>query len=117
MPYTAGETYEGRIVTKDENTYLIAPNGITLTGNDLRDLGAEPRTQAHIFALDSNAYKIQLTGEAAAAPPESSDSGPKIEQIMPRVNSQTTLIVALALGILALGFVLLYRASAPKQAK
>lgn len=117
FPYTSGETYEGRIVTKDENTYLIAPNGITLTGNDLRDLGAEPRTQAHIFALDSNAYKIQLTGEAAATPPESSDSGPKIEQIMPRINSQTKLILALALGILALGFVLLYRASAPKQAK
>ena len=117
FPYTAGDSYEGRIVTKDENTYMIAPNGITMTGNDLRDLGTEPRTQAHIFALDAQTYKIQLTGEAAGAAPESTESGPKIEQIMPRVNSQTKVIVALALGILALGFVLLYRASAPKQAK
>src|SRR5206468_6344379 len=106
FPYTSGEPYEGRVVTKDENTYLIAPSGITLTGNDLRDLGTEPRTQAHIFALDSDKYKIQLTGEAAAAAPQPSDSGPKIEQIMPRVNSQTKLILALALGILALGFAL-----------
>ena len=30
VPYTAGEPYAGKIVTKDENTYLIAPNGITL---------------------------------------------------------------------------------------
>jgi hypothetical protein len=118
FPYTTGETHEGRIVTKDENTYLIAPSGISLTGDNLRDLGTEPRTQAHIFALDSDRYKIQLTGEAVVNAPEtSSDGAPKIVQIMPRVNSQAKLIVALALGILALGFVLLYRASDPKRAK
>ena len=37
-------------------------------------------------------------------------SGPQIEQIMPRLYNQSTLILGLALGILALGFVLLYRA-------
>ena len=36
-----------------------------------------------------------------------------IEQIMPRVYGQAGLIVALALGILALGFALLYRARPP----
>jgi hypothetical protein len=113
-PYTSGSPYAGKVATKDENTYLIVPSGVTLAGDGLNDLGSEPRTQAHIFGLAASAYKITLTGEQAAAPeaeqPES--SGPQIEQIMPRVNRQAAPIVGIALGILALGFVLLYRNSA-----
>jgi len=124
VPYTAGEPYEGKVVTKDENTYLIAPNGITLTGDGLTDLGAEPRTQAHIFGLSATSYKIQLTGAEAAPPAAAADqpesSGPQIEQIMPRVFNQAPLILGLALGILALGFAMLYRAEpaapSPKEA-
>ena len=116
VPYNAGESYAGRVLTKDENTYLIVPNGVSLSGENLSDLGAEPRTQAHIYGLSGNTYKIQLGGamaEAAAPASEAdSESGPKIEQILPRVNKQATLIVGLTLGILALGFVLLYRGQA-----
>jgi hypothetical protein len=114
VPYTAGEPYQGKIASKDDNTYLIAPSGITLTGENLTDLGAEPRTQAHIFGLQGTAYKIELSGVAAATPaaPEAegeSEAGPQIQAILPRVNSQAGAILAIALGILALGFVLLYR--------
>ena len=115
-PYTSGEAFAGKVPSKDENTYLIAPNGITLAGEGLNDLGAEPRTKAHIFGLTANTYKITLTGEEAAPPDapdaaaEQSDAGgPGIEQIMPRVNSQAIPILGIALGILALGFILLYR--------
>ena len=47
------------------------------------------------------------------------DGGPQIEQIMPRVNSKAMLDLWLALGILALGFALLYRAAraAPPKAE
>jgi hypothetical protein len=106
VPYTEGAAYEGRIVTKDDNTYLIAPNGVTLQGENLNDLGLEPRTQAHIYGLTGAAYKVELSAEAS-----DSDSGPRIEQIMPRIYGQVWLIVALALGILALGLALLYRAA------
>jgi len=117
-PYTEGADYDGKIASKDENTYLIVPNGVTLTGEGLNDLGAEPRTQAHIFGLTASTYKVKLTGAVAAAPADagsggdaaSDDAGPRIEQIMPRVNSKTIPILAVALGILALGFALLYRA-------
>jgi hypothetical protein len=119
--YQAGEPYAGKIPSKDENTYLIAPNGITLTGEKLNDLGAEPRTQAHIYGLQGDTYKITLTG-AEVAPPGAADtaeqaenSGPQIEQIMPRVNGKTTLILGLALGILGLGFAMLYRNHAATQ--
>jgi hypothetical protein len=111
-PYTSGEPYAGKVPSKDENTYLIAPNGITLAGEGLNDLGAEPRTKAHIFGLTGNSYQITLTGEqiATEAPPaEEEASGPQIQQIMPRINRQVVPILGIALGILALGFALLYR--------
>ena len=117
VPYTAGAELAGKVISKDENTYLIVPNGITMKGEGLNDLGAEPRTQAHIFGLPGSTYKVQLTGEVAAGPADaggdqgSEESGPRIEQIMPRVNSKTVSILIVALGILGLGFALLYRAS------
>jgi hypothetical protein len=121
VPYTEGAPYQGKIASKDENTYLVAPNGVTLTGDKLNDLGAEPRTQAHIYGLAGTAYKIELTGApvAVAAAPESSaadsadapDGAPQVEVAMPHVFGQAGLILGLALGILALGFAILYRAS------
>lgn len=68
VPYTEGQPYEGKIPGKDDNTYLISPNGVTLTGDHLKDLGTEPRTQAHIYGLLADSYKVQLTGTEAAAP-------------------------------------------------
>ena len=120
VPYTAGAEYAGKIVTTDENTYLVAPEGVTLAGAGLQDLGEEPRTHAHIFGLAANAYRIKLTGAvtASAAEPadssaDSQESGSRIEVILPRVNAKAKLIVGLALAILGLGFVLLYRAQVP----
>jgi len=122
VPYTAGTDYAGKIVSADENTYLVAPEGVTLEGAGLQDLGDEPRTHAHIFGLSAAAYRIKLTGavaaSAAAAEPSADaaaeqDSGSRIEVIPARVNGKAPLIVGLALGILGLGFALLYRAQTP----
>jgi hypothetical protein len=118
VPYTEGEPYSGTIATKDDNTYLIAAAGVTLQGANLNDLGLEPRTQAHIYGLTGASYRVELTGsaappaEASAPQDDQENAGPSIEQIMPRINSRTVPIVAATLGILALGFALLYRASA-----
>jgi hypothetical protein len=117
VPYTIGSPYEGRIATKDENTYLIAPNGVTLKGDHLNDLGTEPRTQAHIFGLTgASDYKIELTGAevagpdtAAAAGADQQEARPDIEVIPPRINAEVKPVLAIALGILGLGFALLYR--------
>jgi hypothetical protein len=119
VPYAIGTSYEGRVATKDDNTYLIAPNGITLKGDHLNDLGQEPRTQAHVFGLTgASSYKIELTGVeiagSAAAPdgsgaPADQDSFPQPEAIMPRINGAIAPVLAIAFGILGLGFALLYR--------
>jgi hypothetical protein len=127
VPYTEGAAYDGKIITKDENTYLIVPNGVTMAGAGLNDLGLEPKTQAHLFGFTGEAYKIQLTGSAstvAGAGAGASDGAaadtsgsPGIEQIMPRIYDQKYPILAIALGILALGFALLYRAQGTVPAK
>jgi hypothetical protein len=118
VPYAEGAEYAGKVVSKDENTYLIAPRGVTLEGANLQDLGQEPRTQSRIFGLSGDAYRVKLAGTLAAASPAADseenatqDSGPPIEVVMPRLYRQGKLIIGLALGILALGFALLYRAS------
>jgi hypothetical protein len=114
-PYKAGDTYSAKVATQDENTYLIVPKGVTLTGDNLNDMGPEPRTQAHLYGLKEASYKISLTGAAEPSPADAvADSGdqsgaPQIQEIMPRLYTKVGPILGLALGILALGFVLLYR--------
>lgn len=120
VPYTEGAPYEGKIVTKDQNTYLIVPNGVTIAGTGLNDLGQEPKTQAHLYGFSGTSYQIQLTGNAAPSPSDSdadASDRPQLEQIMPRLYGKVIPILAVALGILALGFALLYRAPGTIPAK
>ena len=117
VPYTANAPFSGQIVSGDQNTYLIVPEGVTLSGDHLTDLGPEPRTKAHIFGLQGDSFKVQLAG--TVVPP--SDNGgdadasgdnngqPPVQEIMPRLYTKVQFILPIALGILALGFVLLYR--------
>ena len=115
VPYKEGTAYTGKIASKDDNTYLIVPSSVTMKGENLSDLGQEPRTQAHLFGLKGNSYEVELTGTVSPRNTDADTSGaandgqPPIQQIMPRVYSQAKLILALALGTLALGFALLYR--------
>jgi len=121
VPYTAGQPYAGKVASGDDNTYLVAPNGVTMEGPGLQDLGQEPRTQSHIYGLVTSAYVVKLTGAAAAAPAGDSsasdqqDGTPPIEVIMPRIYGKAPFILGCALGILALGFALLYRAPVSKE--
>lgn len=120
LPYTEGAPYDGKILTKDDNTYLIVPNGVTMAGEGLNDLGLEPKTQAHLFGFSGSVYKIQLTGGVAPTAPDSdadTSGRPQLDQIMPRLYDKTIPILGLALGILALGFALLYRAHGTVPAK
>lgn len=122
VPYTEGAEYTGKVISKDENTYLIAPSGVTMEGANLQSLGQEPRTKAQIYGLAADSYSVKLTGAVAEAPAAgddtaASDSGPQIEETMPRLYRHGKLIMGLALGILALGFAVLYRSSASETGR
>jgi hypothetical protein len=114
VPFEEGSTYSGRIVTKDENTYLIVPAGMTLEGDHLTDLGIEQRTSTHIYGLTAATYGVKLAAATAGSESQQADgNAPPIEEIPPRVSSRAALILAAASAVLALGFVILYRMPLP----
>jgi hypothetical protein len=116
VPYSGGGSFDGKVLFKGGPTRLVTPNGVTLQGDAIQSLGAEPRTQANIYDVKGSVFQVQVQGTGSlrsAAPAENNDAqdnGPGIEQIMPKAWENMKLILGLALGILALGFVLLYRA-------
>ncbi len=122
VPFSAGSTFEGKILFQGGPTRLVAPNGVTLAGDGITALGAEPRTQANIYDVKGSTFQVQvqgtgsLRGPSSAENSDSQDNGPSIEQIMPKAWDNVIWILGLALGILALGFVLLYRAQSAGQA-
>jgi hypothetical protein len=115
VPYSSGAVFEGKTVGKtEEPTLLVVPNGVTLKGEGVENKGQEPRSQASIYSVASANYKVEIAGSmpaAAAADADSGDSGPSLEEVSPKILQQNMKwILALALGILALGFIVLYRA-------
>jgi 5-hydroxyisourate hydrolase-like protein (transthyretin family) len=115
VPYNSGAVFEGKTVGKtEEPTLLVVPNGVTLKGEGVENKGQEPRSQASVYSVTTAAYKVEIAGSmpaAAAADADSGDNGPSLEEVSPKILQQNMKwILALALGILALGFIVLYRA-------
>ena len=114
LPYNSGAVFEGKTLGKtEEPTLLVVPNGVTLTGEGLTNRGQEPRSKASVYSVAAADYKVQIAGfmPTAAADSDSGDNGPSLEEISPKIlQSNMKWILALAFGILALGFILLYRA-------
>jgi hypothetical protein len=92
----------------------VVPNGVTLKGEGVESKGQEPRSQASIYSVNTASYKVEIAGSipaAAAADAQSEDNGPSLEEVSPKILQRNMKwILALALGILALGFIVLYRA-------
>jgi hypothetical protein len=118
LPSASGTTFEGKVLYSGGPTRLVTPNGVTLSGDSIASLGPEPRTQANIYDVKSASFMVQVQGTGslraaadnnAAGGDDSGDSGPQIEAIAPRIYCKMPLILGLALGVLAIGFVLLYR--------
>jgi hypothetical protein len=113
IPYTSGMPFDGKVLySTDEPTLLGAPNGVTLKGEGLETKGVEPRSQTTVFTVKGPEFKVEIAGAIAATTPDAdSDNGPAIEEVSPKVLRQNMKwILALAFGILALGFIMLYRA-------
>jgi hypothetical protein len=119
VPFNAPGKFEGKVLYKGGPTRLVAPNGVTIKGDDIRSLGQEPRTKASIWDVKGESFKVEIAGSGTLQ--QSDDSGEdaggaSIEQIPPKLYDKMKWILALAFGILTLGFILLYRAHAPETA-
>lgn len=120
LPVGSPFTYRGRVVNikgmPSSALRLIAPPGITLSGNDIKQLGIEPTTQAAIFNLNgSGDFSVNISGTGSLrqqddSPSDNSDA-PKILAGKPPIYAHLSLLLALALAILAVGAVVLYRTS------
>lgn len=114
LQYTlpATEKFASRNVEKVD-TRLVAPMGVTLEGEGVASLGADPSGKAALFSVSGDEYSVKIGGTATAqtaAASEEDDSGaPQITQVKPRIYAQLPVVLALAFAVLLLGFVLLYR--------
>ena len=108
--------YASRIVD-DKGAVVVVPSGVSLTG-DVKEDGVEPRFNAPKYRVAAGNFKVTVQGsgsftEAAGANTSATadDSGaPQLSESNPRIYDKLYIVLGLALGILALGFVTLYRA-------
>jgi len=121
VAFTQPGTFEGKVLYKGGPTRLVAPNGVSIKGPNVQPLGQEPRTKASIYDVKGNDFKVEVTGAGALRQGDDAggaddSTGPSIEQIPPKIFGNMKWILALAFGILTLGFILLYRAHVPEAA-
>lgn len=113
VPFSIPGVFSGKVLEEEGRVWLVAPMGVTLKGDGLQPPRQDPTTRASIYEVKGREYKVELEAATAGG---SEDSGPSLEQILPRIYGSVYPILGLAFGVLALGFVLLYRMSAVPSA-
>lgn len=121
VPFTSPGTYQGKTLMPEAPLRLVVPSGVTLAGEGLKPLGAEPNTQAAIYEVSGAAYKVEIQGvgslrAAAPAGDAGEDEGSTLQQILPRVYDRVLWILVPLFAALALGFILLFRSGAAAAA-
>jgi hypothetical protein len=96
---------------------LVAPPGVTLAGNDIQQVGTEPKTQATVYnvtaprnfsALVSGTGSLHNNGDAEAA---QDNDEPAVIQGKPQIYAHLGWVVTLAFSILGVGLIVLFRTS------
>ncbi len=128
LPAGSPFTFRGEIVNlkgmRASPLRLVAPEGVSLAGNEIERVGQEPTTHATIFnVIASGNFKVEITGKGslpgaqsantdAAAFGSSNDADqPQVTEGAPPIYKHLSWLVALALAILGLGLVTLFRSS------
>jgi hypothetical protein len=109
VPFSSPGVFSGKVLGEEGRLWLVAPLGVSLKGAGLQPPQQDPTTRASIYEVKGREYKVEL--EAATAGGEQEDSGPSLDQILPRIYGSAYPILGLTFAVLALGFVLLYRRS------
>ena len=124
IPFTSPGTFAGKLLQPAEATMLAVPRGVEAKGEGMEEAGKEPRTQATVFKITANAYKIEMTGTGELQPAAAAgggeggeENGPSISQIDAKIYDRKFWVIGLTLAVLLLGFVLMYRAEPARGKK
>jgi hypothetical protein len=120
MPVATPGILEGKMLNGGGPLRIVVPKGVTVNGPNLKNLGTEPRTQASIYEVQGDEYKIEFAGtgslrppaEAAGAQQPAPGDQPEIEAKKPRIYDRLYPMLGLVGMILLCGFALLYRKTA-----
>jgi hypothetical protein len=121
LPVGSPLTFRGRVANvkgmQGGPLRLVAPPGVILAGGDVERIGTEPRTQATIYNIKPTGdFSVEVAGTGSlrggeeAAPADDNES-PPVTEGRPRIYKHLQWLIALALSILAVGFVVLFRTS------
>ena len=119
LPMPESNTFSGKILHGGGPVRLVAPRGVTLSGDGIQMIGQEPNTQASVYQVGGNEYAVRIEGTGGLSSPESGEGGRGrgIQTIPARLYDALAPILGLAFLILLLGFILLYRRGAPGAAR
>jgi hypothetical protein len=128
MPFNTPGVFEDKVLTKSGALRLVTPVGVTVKGSDVETLGTEPSTQATIYNVKGPDIQVNVAGTGMLRDPSApaddagpANNGPGLSENLPKlyglaVGNSTLLesllavkwVLATILGMLALGFALLY---------
>jgi hypothetical protein len=120
LPVGSPFTFHGRVVgvkgMQMGPLRLIAPPGVTFSGNDIQSIGTEPKTQATIYnvtAPDLFSFMITGTGSLHQQDTTADDDAdrPQVTEGNPQIYAHMGWLLAFAFAILGVGLVFLFRNS------
>ena len=123
VPVTNPLIFSSKILHAEGASDLVIPTGVTVKGDNVELAGQEPKTQANIYRIKGNEYKVTVEGtgglqpaaEASGSGSEEDNGAPTIQEVKPRIYDRLYLILGIAFATLAAGSVALYRSNAPKK--
>lgn len=120
LPAGSPFTFHGRVVgVKGMPTSplrVIAPPGVTFSGNDVQQIGTEPKTQATIYnitAADLFSFNINGIGSLHQQDADTADDAdrPQVTEGNPQIYAHLGWLLTIAFSVLGVGLVFLFRSS------
>jgi hypothetical protein len=129
IPFQTPGVFNDHVLAKAGVLRVVAPAGVEFKGSDVALLGQEPTSKANIYAVKGPDVQLEIQGTGQFNTPDdqnSSGNGQTLSENLPKLYGLLTAnssfgqsvsavkwILVTVLGMLALGFILLYRKDDP----
>lgn len=114
LPEPADGVFSGRALEGEVPLRLVVPNGVSISGEGVEELGQDPTTGAIVYeAPNEYTVTVQGTGQisTSGSGQPASGGGSDIAPIAARIYDRAYAVIGLGLLILMAGFIYLYRRS------